>query len=81
LDKQSPFERIAIAGYAFSLAGEAIAAGCGDPRQVVAVWMASADSCDAVMNVKFRDLGLGLAVDKTSRRRVWWVANFGKRSQ
>ncbi len=80
LENQGPFQRIATSGYAYSLAAEAIAGGVAEPRKVVALWLKSGDSCDAMMNPKFRDLGLGLGLDKASPLRVWWVAAFGKKA-
>jgi uncharacterized protein YkwD len=80
LDQQGPFERIAMNGYTYSLAAENIAAGVVDPALVVQQWLRTAGACEAMMNPKFRDLGLGVVVDKASRLRVWWVANFGKKA-
>lgn len=77
---QSAFERVAMSGYTFAKVGEAIAAGVSEPAKVVALWLRNASSCDAVMDGHFRDVGLGLAFDRGAKLKVWWVANFGKKS-
>jgi uncharacterized protein YkwD len=56
---ESAFERMELAGYAFSTAGENIGGGAIDAEAVMAQWMGSDGHCSNIMNPAFRDIGIG----------------------
>lgn len=55
----SPFERMSMAGYEFSTAGENIAAGYPTPQDVVQGWLDSPGHCTNIMNGAYTDIGVG----------------------
>jgi uncharacterized protein YkwD len=76
----SPFQRIRAAGYSYRAAGENIAAGrsLAEPAAVVNAWLKSAGHCRAIMNGKYRELGVG-RVEGPGKYGVYWTQNFGLR--
>lgn len=55
-----PAGRLSAAGFTFSAAGEAIAAGYRTPREVVAAWLASPDHCRILLSPTYDDAGTGV---------------------
>ena len=59
-DGQSPWDRMAMAGYgAYSNAGENIAAGSPDAAGTMQQWMDSDGHCSNIMNPDFQQIGVG----------------------
>lgn len=59
-DGQSPWDRMAMAGYgAYSNAGENIAAGSPDAAGTMMQWMESDGHCSNIMNPDFQEIGVG----------------------
>jgi uncharacterized protein YkwD len=67
--------RITAAGYKWSLAGENIAAGQPDASAVMRSWMGSPGHRANILNCRFRQIGVGLALE--SPRRPVWTQDFG----
>jgi uncharacterized protein YkwD len=72
-------QRATRAGYRWRHVGENIAAGVGDPGQVVAGWLASPGHCANIMAPDFADMGAAYAADPRSTLDIYWTQTFGKR--
>jgi uncharacterized protein YkwD len=76
---QSPFDRMEAAGYAFSSAGENIAAGSSSPEKTMQQWLQSTDGhCENIMKGSFVHIGVGYAFSDGAQFKHYWVQNFGK---
>lgn len=56
---ESPFDRMGMAGYSFSTAGENIAGGSPDAAGTMDQWMNSSGHCANIMNPSFTEIGVG----------------------
>ncbi len=72
----SPFDRIKDAGYAYSYAGENIAAGFSSPASVVKAWLKSPGHCRNIMKRKYTELGVGYATG--GYYGTYWTQDFGR---
>jgi uncharacterized protein YkwD len=78
LDGRTPAQRIRQAGYAGAYVGENIAAGRSTAQAVVDAWMQStAGHCEAIMNSRYRVIGIGYAFNPSSTYGQYWAQNFG----
>lgn len=68
----SPFERMNMAGYEYSTAGENIASGYQTPQDVVQGWLDSPGHCNNMMNGAFTEIGVGYHGEG-----VMWTQVFG----
>lgn len=75
-----PKDRVRRAGYQPRLTGENIAYGPESAEEVVAGWLASPGHCSNIMDSRFRDIGVGLAIGR-KRGQNYWVQEFGARMQ
>ena len=75
-DGSQPKDRVARAGYAHRLTGENIALGPQSAEEVVAGWLDSPGHCANIMEPRFQDIGIGLAVGR-KRGQTYWVQEFG----
>jgi len=78
-DGSSPADRMATAGYAWTLWGENIAFGQDTPNEVMAAWINSPSHRDNMLNGNFRDVGIGAA--RAADGTIYWVQDFGASSQ
>ena len=74
-DGQSPFQRIADAGYTFSVAAENIAAGQRTAADVVAGWMNSDGHRANILNCSLTQIGVGFATGGSYG--TYWTQDFG----
>ena len=58
-DGLAPWDRMTAAGYAWSTAGENIAAGSPDAQGTMDQWMGSDGHCANIMSPAFKDIGVG----------------------
>jgi uncharacterized protein YkwD len=72
----TPWDRIKATGYRYSTAGENIAAGYISPAEVMESWMESAGHRANILNCKFREIGVGLAVVPGSDYEYYWTQSF-----
>ena len=70
-DGSEPRDRVARQGYAANLSGENIAYGPESAEEVVAGWLASPGHCANIMDPRFRDTGLALAIDPVKHATYW----------
>ena len=56
---ESPFDRMEMAGYSYSWAGENIAAGSPDAAGTMDQWMGSDGHCSNIMSPNFTEIGVG----------------------
>lgn len=80
-DGDSPFDRMAAAGYQFRAAGENIAAGQRGPEEVMESWMNSPGHCKNIMSGDFTELGVGYFTKGGPEQpggRGYWTQNFGR---
>jgi uncharacterized protein YkwD len=75
-DGSQPKDRVLRAGYQPRLTGENIALGPESAEEVVAGWLASPGHCANIMDVRFQDIGVGLATGR-KRGQIYWVQTFG----
>jgi uncharacterized protein YkwD len=75
-DGSQPKDRVLRAGYSPSLTGENIALGPESAEEVVSGWLASPGHCENIMDPRFKDIGVGLAIGR-KRGNTYWVQNFG----
>lgn len=68
--------RITRAGYAWSRAGENIAAGYATPADVMKAWLASPGHCENIMSAGFTELGVGYATG--GKYGTYWTQDFGR---
>ena len=73
----TPGERVARAGYRWSMVGENIASGVQTPREAVAGWLASPHHCANIMTAGFRQMGVAFAVNAASPQVIAWTEDFG----
>ncbi|MCR9160562.1 MAG: CAP domain-containing protein [Nannocystaceae bacterium] len=72
---ESPFQRMAEAGYSYSTAGENIAAGNSTAAATMQQWMDSDGHCGNIMNPDFTELGVGYYPG--GQYGHVWTQNFG----
>lgn len=75
-DGSQPKDRVRRAGYQSRLTGENIAYGPESAEEVVAGWLASPGHCANIMEPRFQDIGVGLAIGR-KRGQIYWVQTFG----
>jgi hypothetical protein len=71
-------QRASGAGYRWHHIGENIAAGLGEPAQVVAGWLASPGHCANIMSPDFAEMGAAFATNPASALDVYWTETFGR---
>ena len=71
-----PKDRVLRAGYQPRLSGENIALGPESAEEVVAGWLDSPGHCANIMEPRFQEIGVGLAIGK-KRGQIYWVQTFG----
>lgn len=71
-----PKDRVLRAGYQPKLSGENIALGPESAEEVVAGWLDSPGHCANIMEPRFEEIGVGLAIGK-KRGQIYWVQTFG----
>jgi uncharacterized protein YkwD len=74
-----PKDRVLRAGYQPRLTGENIAFGPESADEAVAGWLASPGHCENIMDPRFKDIGVGVAIGR-GRGQIYWVQDFGEPS-
>ena len=72
---ESPFQRMGMAGYQYSTAGENIAGGNSTAAATMQQWMDSDGHCSNIMNPAFTELGVGYYPG--GQYGHMWTQNFG----
>ena len=75
-DGSSPPERVTRGGYAWTIAGENLALGRMSAREAVDGWLASAGHCANIMDPRFSETGIALAIGRERERPTYWVQTF-----
>jgi uncharacterized protein YkwD len=75
-DGSEPKDRVRRTGYQWRLTGENIAFGPESAEEVVAGWLDSPGHCANIMEPRFKEIGVGLAVGR-KRGQIYWVQEFG----
>lgn len=75
-DGRAPKDRVQAAGYRLRLTGENIAFGPETSREVVEGWLASAGHCANIMDPRFHDMGVAVALGN-KRGHFYWVQELG----
>lgn len=70
-----PWDRMREAGYNYTFAGENIAAGFKTVDSVMNGWINSPGHYANMVSVNFKEVGFGVAINKTGTR--YWCANLG----
>lgn len=73
----TPSRRMQRAGYRATTTGENIAAGQQSAEEVVSSWLESPGHCKNILNSAFTELGVGVALNNSSEKGIYWVQNFG----
>ncbi len=74
-DGRTPFQRMAAAGYQFSIAAENIAAGQRTPTDVMTGWMNSTGHRENILNCSLKQIGVGYGTG--GNYGVYWTQDFG----
>jgi uncharacterized protein YkwD len=75
-DGSAPRDRLRRAGYRWRLTGENIAYGPTSAEEVVEGWLASPGHCANIMDARFREMGIALAVGRTRLKPLYWAQVF-----
>jgi uncharacterized protein YkwD len=75
-DGRSPKDRVEAAGYRLRMTGENIAFGPETAAEVVAGWLGSPGHCANIMEPRFQDMGLAVALGRKPGH-YYWVQEFG----
>lgn len=73
LNGSTPAQRIAAEGYAWSWAGENIAAGQQTATAVMSGWLASPGHCANIMRAEYRDVGVSCVQQNGSTYGKYWT--------
>lgn len=73
LNGSTPAQRIASEGYAWSWAGENIAAGQQTATAVMNGWLASPGHCSNIMRAEYRDVGVSCVQQSGSTYGKYWT--------
>ena len=71
-----PAQRVARAGYSWSVVGENIAAGQRDADTVVKSWLESPGHCANLMNPEYSEVGVAFATNASSAAGIYWAQVF-----
>jgi uncharacterized protein YkwD len=74
----TPWQRITLAGYTYTAAGENISAGYTTASAAVNGWMASTGHCNNIMSPSFKHLGVGYYARAGSTYTHYWTQDFGR---
>ncbi len=77
LDGSVPKERLARLGYSSRLTGENIAYAPESAEEVVSGWLASPGHCANIMEPRFREMGIAVAVGR-KRGAIYWVQDLAE---
>jgi uncharacterized protein YkwD len=77
-DGSQPRDRVLRAGYRSRLTGENIAYGPESAEEVMSGWLASPGHCANIMDPRFDEIGVALAIGR-KRGQIYWVQDFGLR--
>ncbi|MDB5942929.1 MAG: cysteine-rich secretory family protein [Ramlibacter sp.] len=72
-------QRLTAVGYAYSAAGENIAAGQTSVSQVMAGWLASEGHCRNIMQPVFREVGVACVAKSGTTYGTYWSMELGVR--
>ncbi len=75
-DGSSPKDRVQREGYRLRLTGENIAFGPETAAEVVDGWLASPGHCANIMDPRFREMGVAVALG-SRRGHFYWVQELG----
>lgn len=75
-DGQYAADRVAAAGYTWTLAVDNIAAGQMTPALVMHAWLTSPGHCQAIMSTDFTHLGVGYHYRTSSKYLTYWTQVF-----
>ncbi|MGE0349603.1 CAP domain-containing protein [Hydrogenophaga sp.] len=78
LDGRSASQRIADEGYAWSWAGENIAAGQSTVSAAMSTWLASEGHCANIMRAEYRDVGVSCMQRTGSDYGRYWTMSLGR---
>lgn len=78
LDGRTFSQRITAAGYAWTAAGENIAAGPTGIEQVMNGWLQSPGHCANIMNGTYTEVGVACVKNDASTYRTYWVMDLGR---
>jgi uncharacterized protein YkwD len=75
-----PRQRVLAAGYSGEIVAENIAAGQTSVELAVEAWMHSTDHRRNLLDPRFQEIGIGMAVGSYEHKyKILWVQNFGRR--
>ena len=75
-DGRSPKDRVQREGYRLLLTGENIAFGPETAAEVVSGWLGSPGHCANIMDPRFREMGVAVALGR-KRGHFYWVQELG----
>lgn len=76
-DGSTAAERAERAGYRWTTVGENVAAGQTEAADVVDTWLDSPGHCRNLMDARFSDTGIAVAVNESDDKVIYWVQVYG----
>ena len=72
----TPAQRVTKAGYKWRVTGENLAAGVTTPEEAVKGWLGSPHHCANLMDPRFTETGVAVAVNPASKLGIYWTQVF-----
>lgn len=72
-DGSTAAERVSRAGYRWSTVGENVAAGQTEATEVVDTWLDSPGHCRNLMDPRFKETGIAVALNQDDDKVIYWV--------
>ncbi|HNP34287.1 MAG TPA: CAP domain-containing protein [Woeseiaceae bacterium] len=76
-DGSTVSDRVARTGYEWQTVGENVAAGQSGADEVVDTWLASPGHCRNLMDARFTETGIAVALNEGDDRVIYWVQVYG----
>ena len=78
-DGSTAAERVAREGYRWTAVGENVASGQSVAEEVVDTWLASAGHCRNLMQARYAETGIAVAINEDDEQVVYWVQVYAAR--
>ena len=75
-DGSTPAQRVTRVDYKWRVVGENLAAGITTPEEAVAGWLESPHHCANLMDPRFTETGVGVAVNPAGKLEIYWTQVF-----
>jgi uncharacterized protein YkwD len=80
-DGSTAAERVAREGYQWTAVGENVASGQTTAEDAVDTWIASAGHCRNLMNPRYTETGIAVAINEDDDQVIYWVQVYAARKR